>query len=98
MNPFKYVHSTIGWTGGLAQLEKDAKELTQATANLRSALACNVEPKLMGQAMAGLYDAIAGIQNSLTVLDAYGQMDKGDIERLRQAKMDLWIKKLGGGA
>ena len=96
MNPFKYVHDVIGWTGGLAQLENDAKALTQATANLRSALACHVEPKLMGKAMAGFYEAIAGIQNSLTVLDAYGQIDRGDIERLGQAKMELWVKQLGG--
>lgn len=94
MNPFKAAHDKLGWPGTLLQLAKDAADLSKAAFELRGVLASNYEPQRMGKAMAKLYEKIGDLQNCLTVLDAYGQVDKGDIERLREFKMDRWLERL----
>ena len=97
MNPFETVYDKLGAPEVLTQLAQDAAELAQAALKLRRALVkTNPTPKGVGEAMADLYEEIADVQNSLSVLDASGQLDKGDIERLRKFKMDRWVKELGG--
>ena len=99
MNPFEIVYNTIGAPEALTQLAEEAAELAQAALKLRRALVkTNPTPQGVGKAMANLYEEIADVQNCLSVIDARGQLDKGDIERLREAKMTRWITRLGGGA
>ena len=99
MNPFEAVYDRLGAPEVLTQLAEEAAELAQAALKLRRALVkTNPTPQGVGKAMANLYEEIADVQNSLSVLDARGQLDKGDIERLREAKMNRWVTRLGGGA
>ena len=97
MNPFETVYEKLGAPEVLTQLAEDAAKLTQAALKLRRTLVkTNPTPIGVGKAMADLYEGIADVQNSLSVLDASGHLNKGDIERLREAKMAHWVKRLGG--
>ena len=97
VNPFETVYEKLGAPEVLTQLAEEAAELAQAALKLRRTLVkVNPTPMDVGKAMANLYEEIADVQNSLSVLDARGQLDKGDIERLREFKMTRWVKRLGG--
>lgn len=95
MDPFDRVYERIGAAEVLARLAEEAAELSNAALRLRRVLV-KEHPDAMrvGKAMAHLYEEIADMQNCLTVLDVSGQLDKGDIERLRAVKMDLWVREL----